>query len=68
MDDRLTNLEEQFAFLERHVAQLDEVVREVYDRVDGLTREISQMREEIQERGNTEEEARTLEDEKPPHW
>ena len=49
MDDRVTTLEEKFAFLEHQVEQLDGVIRDAFDRLDGLAREIKQVRNAIRQ-------------------
>ena len=48
MDDRITSLEEKFAFLEHQVEQLDGVIRDAFERLDGLARELQQTRASIQ--------------------
>ncbi len=48
MDDRITSLEEKFAFLEHQVEQLDGVIRDAFERLDGLARELKQTRASIQ--------------------
>jgi uncharacterized coiled-coil protein SlyX len=47
MTDRITALEEKHAFLEHQVEQLDGVIRELYDVVEGLRREIRAARAHI---------------------
>ena len=69
MDERLTDLEEKFAYLERYVEQLDETVRELFDKLEGIRADISRAGEETAARLTALEEGeQTLEDERPPHW
>ncbi len=49
MDDRITTLEEKFAFLEHQVEQLDGVIRDAFTKVEGLSRELAQVRNAIQQ-------------------
>lgn len=49
MDDRITTLEEKFAFLEHQVEQLDGVIREAFTEVEGLRRELAQVRSAIRQ-------------------
>ncbi len=44
MEQRLTNIEEQIAFLSRQVDQLDEVVRSLGGQVQTLKQEMSDLR------------------------
>ena len=41
VDDRITRLEEQVAFVQRHVEQLDAVVREASDKVTAIERDLA---------------------------
>ena len=66
MSDRVTDLEEKLAFIERHVEELDKIVRELYDRFAALGRDVSRVRDEMS-RG-LEEMQRRPEDDVPPHW
>ena len=49
MDDRITTLEEKFAFLEHQVEQLDGVIREAFTTIEGLGRELAGLRNAIQQ-------------------
>jgi uncharacterized coiled-coil protein SlyX len=64
--DGTTRLEEQMAFLERHVEELDSVVRELYERLDSLRDEIGRLRDDTTRRfeSMTSDPA----DDRPPHW
>lgn len=59
-------LEERILFLERHVEELDGVVRELYDRVQATRDEIARFREET--RQQLDDIVRSPEDDVPPHW
>lgn len=61
-DDRLLDLEVKLAFIERHLLDLDGVVRQLSDRVDALGRELVELRDQ----GPGEKPS--LESEKPPHY
>lgn len=43
---RLIEIEAQIAFLQRHVEQLDEVVRALHDRMDGLRDDLTRLRDD----------------------
>lgn len=61
--DRLTEVEIKMAFLEHHVAELDELLRRSIARVEELEREVGQVRAQL----DVASETGTLRDEKPPH-
>ena len=65
VDDRLTDLEIKIAFVERHVAQLDELVRDMVDGLADLRVELARLRE-MQEAPATSVRG-SLEEEVPPH-
>ncbi len=50
VDDRITRLEEQVAFVQRHVEQLDDVVRDASDKVAALERDLAHLRTETRSR------------------
>lgn len=54
-------LEIKFAYLEKLVADLDEIVREQADRIDRLSKEVSELREEMSPASDGPEEP-------PPHY
>ena len=63
MEERMTDLEVKIAFVEHHVAQLDELVRKVAGRLDEMQAELASLREQLAEAsklGSPEEEV-------PPH-
>jgi len=71
MDTRLVNIEEKIAHLEHYLGELDGVVREMHDRMDGFKHQLDKMRADLtaqsggEERGDGDQQ---LEDDKPPHW
>jgi uncharacterized coiled-coil protein SlyX len=63
LDERFTDLEVKVAFLEHHVAQLDELVRVALTGLERMESELSGLREQLTEGaklGSPEEEV-------PPH-
>jgi uncharacterized coiled-coil protein SlyX len=66
MDQRIIDVEEKLAFVERHVEELDEVVRGLYEKIDALRREMGTLRDET--RRQFQELERRPEDDVPPHW
>ncbi len=77
MQTRLTAVEEKIAHLERHLGELDEVVRGLYDRSDGFRRQLDAMRATVQSlnapRGEAAAEGsdgsdQSLKEQRPPHW
>lgn len=61
---QLTELETRYAFQQDELRQLDEVIRDLADKVDVLTREIAEVRSQARESGRPNK----LEDEVPPHY
>lgn len=61
-----TGLEEKIAFVERHVEELDGVVRELYEKIAAMQGEIVRLRDDVGQR--FEEMERGPEDDVPPHW
>ncbi|MDY7107399.1 MAG: SlyX family protein [Planctomycetota bacterium] len=49
MEDRIVNLEEKFAHLERYVEELDGVVREAHERLSALGGEMTRLRAETRQ-------------------
>ncbi|MEM9420287.1 MAG: SlyX family protein [Planctomycetota bacterium] len=74
MESRLVNIEEKIAHLERHLGELDGVVREMYDRMDGFKAQLEKIRSDLQSHqasagdGLAPDSDQQLEDDKPPHW
>lgn len=67
MEERLTDVEIKLAFLERLVAELDDVVRDLGARVDTLRDEIAVVRERATA-ASAEEGASPSSHEPPPHY
>ena len=67
MSDQIHALEEKLAFLERHVEQLDVVVRSQHERLDAFQTELDRLRKELRRASEPHEES-SPEDEVPPHW
>ena len=66
MDDSVTELQIQVAYLRQHVHELDDVVRELYDRMAELTSEVRELR--TNQNAELIGKGLSLEDEKPPHY
>jgi uncharacterized coiled-coil protein SlyX len=63
MEDRIIRLEEQLAHLDRQVETLDEVVREAFDAIAALRKELDRLRAGTTERIDGIIEAMNEEDE-----
>ena len=61
-DDRVTDLEVKVAFQEHTIAQLDEVVQKLMDRMEALEKRIDELQAEHQAS------LPPLENPPPPHW
>ena len=48
MSSPLIRVEEKIAHLERYVGELDQVVREMNDRLDGFTRQLAELRRSVE--------------------
>lgn len=73
MDSRAIRLEEKVAHLERYVADLDGVVREMNERMDRFARETKALRAIVEAARKTDQGPDgtaddDLLDERPPHW
>lgn len=71
METRLESLEEKLSFLERHVDQLDEQVRELFDRLTAQRAALERLREDTQasfDAIGTDGAEGSETDERPPHW
>lgn len=66
MEDRLMDLEIKVAFVERQIAELDEVVREAVDAMGTLRAELERIRETV--KAGPVEPNNDLLDEVPPHY
>lgn len=49
MEDRIIALEEKYSFLEHHVEELDSVVKESFDALSAIRKEIERLRGHIDE-------------------
>lgn len=71
-DARLVSLEEKLAYLEKHLGELDEVVRELAGRLDTQAKGVQQMRTTLEQHlaggGNGKDDAPDAERDRPPHW
>jgi uncharacterized coiled-coil protein SlyX len=61
MDDRVMDLEIKVAFLEKHIADLDGVIREMAQQLELLRREVVELRDRS-------EGPEKPGDERPPHY
>jgi uncharacterized coiled-coil protein SlyX len=66
--DRLTVIEEKLAHLEKYVGDLDEVVRDLADRLAAQNTGVAAVRKLLEDHLNEPEGPADLADEKPPHW
>ena len=60
------DLEIKVAFVEKHVAELDDLVREMHEMLARLRTELAAMAEQLQDEGRGGD--NRLIDEKPPHY
>jgi SlyX protein len=65
IEARIENLEIKASFTEDLVDHLNQVVVRQQQQIDALLRELSQLRQQVPEGGNT---VRNLRDELPPHY
>ena len=68
MDDRLTNVEEKIAYLEKFVTELDGVVREMHDTLTAVRREAGELRAQVDRQAPGDDGSDDLEAQKPPHY
>jgi uncharacterized coiled-coil protein SlyX len=76
MQTRMIQIEEKIAHLEHHLGELDGVVHGMHHRMDGLLRQINQLRETVEAaaRENADDpdadgpDDQDLLDDLPPHW
>ncbi|MHC5113992.1 MAG: SlyX family protein [Planctomycetota bacterium] len=64
----LRDIEEKLAYVERHVEELDALVRELFDRLKSGQDQMARWREEVSARLEALGEDRAPEDDVPPHW
>ncbi len=65
MENRVVELEVKVAYLERAHDELSEVVRDLFEQVAGLKRQLDTVRDQS---SVSSESPRSLEDDKPPHY
>ena len=67
--DRLTRIEEKLSFLEQHLGDLDEVVRELSMRMDKQGQGVTAIRKMLVDHlSESDGPSDPVVDEKPPHW
>ncbi len=64
--DDILRLEEKIAFLERHVEQLDGVIRELFERNEEIDGELKRLRDDTERQFGSHD--HSAEDDVPPHW
>lgn len=67
MNERINQLEEKIAYLERHVTEQDKAMLEMAEDIAKLRRELTAVRERAA-RGGSEPGDRFPTDERPPHY
>lgn len=68
-DPLIIQLQERLAFQEHELEKLNRVVAEQQLELDALGREVRELRVKVRTEGSSEPgEARTLEDDRPPHY
>lgn len=65
---RLTRIEEKLAHLERYVGDLDEVLRDLSNRLDSHGQGVKAVRKLLEDHLSDPGGQTDLSDEKPPHW
>ena len=68
MDDRLTTVEEKIAHLEKFVSDLDAVVREMYDMLGAVKRDVGRLRSQMEQPAQDDDGGDDLEAQRPPHY
>ncbi len=61
MDERLTEIEVLYAFQERRIADLDEVVQQLRSEIERLREDLTQVQRALSSAAPTD-------DAPPPHW
>ena len=64
MSDPIEDMQVKMAFLEKNLMDLDGVVRELYDRIEGLERDLASVRSTVEE----QQLEGGLAANKPPHY
>lgn len=65
---RLTELEHRYTLLQRTVEDLDGVLVSQARQIESLERKIAHLTNQLGALANRDDEPRTLEDDKPPHY
>ena len=66
MDDRVRRLEEQLAYLQRHVEQQDRVVLNLARELERMRQRVERLESKPSDEGDGS--AGSPADERPPHW
>lgn len=66
MEDRMIKIEEQLLLVQRQVEQLDGLVRELFESMEGMRVEVTRLRDDT--RREIDDLTRSPEDDRPPHW
>lgn len=66
--DRLTTIEEKLAYLEQHLADLDQVVQQLAKRMDRQGEGVNAVRKLLEQHLSETDEPTDPADDKPPHW
>ncbi len=67
MDHRIVQIEEKIAHLEKHVTDLDQVVRDYHEQLVQSRDEVKRLEQRL-DKSLTDEQSPDTEDEPPPHW
>lgn len=68
MDDRIIQIEEKLAHLEKYVNDLDTVVQTMQGRMDGIRAEVARAFDRLEQLEQDDEHDGDPADDKPPHW
>jgi len=68
MSERLTQVEEKIAYLEKFVSDLDGVVRELHDMLGAVRRDVGTLRSKIEQQSQEDDGSDDLEAQRPPHY
>ena len=67
LDQRIVALEESLMHTDRLLSDLNQVVCQLHDRLDDQGRQIELLKQQLQ-RATDDDEERSFEDERPPHY
>ncbi|NOY28320.1 MAG: SlyX family protein [Oligoflexia bacterium] len=65
MDSRVTDLEVRLSFMEKNIADLDQVIQELAGHIDAMRTDLDGVRAALSRDVET---SRDLAEERPPHW